>query len=47
MYAVTADKLAQAEVFSKELGLGRELALIRRLKSGENHNPELNPLTFL
>jgi hypothetical protein len=47
MYAVTADKLAQAEVFSRELGLRRELALIKRLKSKEKPGPELNPLTFL
>jgi len=47
MYAATADKLAQAEVFSRELGLKRELALIKRLKSGSRPEPELNPLTFL
>ena len=46
-YASTADKLEQAERFSKELGLKRELALIKRLKSGRSAGPELNPLTFL
>ncbi|MFA4860225.1 hypothetical protein [Methanoregula sp.] len=47
MYAITADKLAQAEVFGRELGLKRELALIRQLKTGGKTEPELNPLTFL
>ncbi|NMB77675.1 MAG: hypothetical protein GYA23_01105 [Methanomicrobiales archaeon] len=46
-YAITADKLEQAERFSKELGLKPELELIKRLKSGKGAGPELNPLTFL
>jgi tetratricopeptide (TPR) repeat protein len=46
-YAVTADKLEQAERFSKELGLKTELALIKRMKSRTEPAPELHPLTFL
>ena len=46
-YAVTADKLEQAEHFSRDLGLKRELALIKRLKSGNVTRQELNPLAFL
>lgn len=46
-YAVTADKLEQAERFSKELGLKTELALIKRMKSRTGIAPELHPLTFL
>lgn len=46
-YAITADKLEQAEHFSRDLGLARELALIKRLKSGRVSGPELNPLAFL
>ncbi|MDO9326639.1 MAG: hypothetical protein Q7T80_16945 [Methanoregula sp.] len=46
-YAVTADKLENAERFSKELGLKTELALIKRVKSRSEPVPELNPLTFL
>jgi tetratricopeptide (TPR) repeat protein len=46
-YAVTADKLDQAERFSKELGLKTELALIQRIKAESGAHKELNPLTFL
>ena len=46
-YAVTADKLEQAERFSRELGLKTELALIKRMKSRTGLDPELHPLTFL
>jgi tetratricopeptide (TPR) repeat protein len=46
-YAVTADKIDQAERFSRELGLKTELALIKRIKSRTEQAPELNPLTFL
>ncbi|MFA6332190.1 MAG: hypothetical protein WCX22_04495 [Methanoregula sp.] len=46
-YAITADKLEQAERFSKELGLKTELALIKKIKSSKGSEPELNPLTFL
>ena len=46
-YAITADKLDQAERFSKELGLKTELALIKRIKSNREPVPELHPLTFL
>lgn len=46
-YAITADKIEQAERFSAELGLKRELALIKRVKAGNSGGPELNPLTFL
>jgi hypothetical protein len=45
-YAVTADKLEQAERFSKELGLKTELALIKRIKTQGGAEKELNPLTF-
>jgi len=46
-YAVTADKLEQAERLSKDLGLKSELALIKRIKSGKGAEAELHPLTFL
>jgi len=46
-YAVTAEKIDQAERFSRELGLKTELALIRRLKTSRDPVPELHPLTFL
>jgi len=46
-YAVTADKLDQAERFSKELGLKQELSLIKRIKAGKSTRSELHPLTFL
>lgn len=46
-YAVIADKLQQAERFSRALGLKSELALIRRMKSRSEQVPELHPLTFL
>jgi tetratricopeptide (TPR) repeat protein len=44
-YAITADKLEQAERFSRDLGLKTELALIKRIKTG-GAEKELNPLTF-
>jgi hypothetical protein len=46
-YAVTADKIDQAERFSQELGLKTELTLIKRMKSRAGIAPELHPLTFL
>jgi tetratricopeptide (TPR) repeat protein len=46
-YAITADKIEQAERFSTELGLKAELALIKRVKSTREPVPELHPLTFL
>ncbi len=46
-YAITADKLGQAEQFSRDLGLKTELALIQRIKSRRDPEPELHPLTFL
>jgi len=46
-YAVTADKLEQAERLSRDLGLKSELALIKRIKSGKGAEAELHPLTFL
>jgi hypothetical protein len=46
-YAITADKLEQAERFSKELGLKAELAMIKRIKTHEGAAPELHPLAFL
>lgn len=46
-YAVTADKLEQAERLGRDLGLKAELALIRTLKSGKRTDEELHPLTFL
>ena len=46
-YAISADKLEQAERDSKELGLKTELALIKRMKSRTGTAPELHPLTFL
>jgi hypothetical protein len=46
-YAITADKLEQAERFSRELGLKNELALIKRIKTQGGAEKELNPLTFL
>jgi tetratricopeptide (TPR) repeat protein len=46
-YASTADKLEQAERFSRELGLKNELAIIQRIKSGCGQESELHPLTFL
>ena len=46
-YAVTADKLDQAERFSRDLGLKSELALIRQIKTSRDPAPGLHPLTFL
>ena len=46
-YASTADKLEQAERFSRELGLRNELAIIQRIKSGCGQESELHPLIFL
>ena len=46
-YASTADKLEQAERFSRELGLKNELAIIQRIKTGCGQGAELHPLTFL
>jgi hypothetical protein len=46
-YAVTADKLEQAERFSRELGLKPELALIARIKARREPGTELHPLAFL
>jgi tetratricopeptide (TPR) repeat protein len=46
-YAVTAEKLDQAERFSRELGLKTELALIKTIKAGKETGAELHPLTFL
>jgi hypothetical protein len=46
-YASTADKLEQAERFSRELGLKNDLALIKRIKSGCRPDPEFHPFTFL
>ena len=46
-YADTADKLVQAEVFSRELGLATELSLIRRIRAHELMASELHPLVFL
>jgi len=46
-YAVTAEKIEQAERFSRELGLKTELALIKRIKTSRDPSPELHPLTFL
>ena len=46
-YAITADKLEQAERFSKELGLKRELALITKIMKEKSREPELNPRMFL
>jgi hypothetical protein len=46
-YAATADKLEQAERFSKELGLMTEIALIKRIRKQEKTENELNPLRFL
>ena len=46
-YAAIAEKLEQAERFSRELGLKPELELIKRLKSSGDVAPELHPLVFL
>jgi tetratricopeptide (TPR) repeat protein len=46
-YAVTAEKIDQAERFSRELGLKPELALIKRIKTTRDPAAELHPLTFL
>ena len=46
-YASTADKLEQAERFSRELGLKSELAIIQRIKTGCGQESELHPLIFL
>ncbi len=46
-YADTADKLAQAEQFSRDLGLATELSLIRRIKTHASAQCDLHPLTFL
>ncbi len=45
-YAITADKIEQAERFSTELGLKRELDIIKRIKAAKTTVPELNPLVF-
>lgn len=46
-YAETADKLALAEIYAKELGLSAELALIKRIRGHSDPAQALNPLTFL
>ena len=46
-YAETADKLALAEIYAKELGLSAELALIKRIRGHSDPAQELNCLTFL
>jgi len=46
-YADTADKLALAETYAKELGLAAELALVKRIRGHADPAAELNALTFL